>query len=125
MTAARVDSPTRGRPKKGGFEIRSDVPAARDPSWVMRSLALLNFLRTEKGITINEIVAWGIARGQGGTMVRQELAWLSFSDLVHHDDERGKWVPGPPARAAQKISAAPTPAPEAMKLLVPWPDSKT
>ena len=51
-------------------------------------------------------------------MVRQELAWLSFSDLVHYSDTRGKWLPGPQQRTARPSPTREASMPEITRLLI-------
>jgi len=107
----------RGRPRlsRASFDLRHDVPEARDPGWPEASRELRDFIG--KAATIDRVVDWGERSGLGGTRVRQVLAWLSLQGLVHYDVERKTWLGGPPDESGRSVPEDPYRA-EAYRLLV-------
>ena len=68
-----------------------EIPATKDPRWVSLSKSLLEYVSTHGGVTIDDVVEWGIVRRRSCNLTKNMLAWLSFNGLVVYDEEVRKW----------------------------------
>ena len=77
------------------LELVAGVPDCNDPRWPDATRPLLNMIRLSGGTTILQIVTWAREHNITGHIVRNQLAWLSFYNLVAYDDPSGKWIARP------------------------------
>ena len=71
----------------------SRIPSVDHPSWQRTTAALLEFVRLSDR-RMEDIVAWGRDHGNGGTLTRHMLAWLSFKGHVHFAADKSIWRAG-------------------------------
>jgi hypothetical protein len=69
----------------------TNIPNVDNPVWELATIPLRTEL--ERGpMTIDAIVAWGIAGGDSGSVIRHKLAWLSFKNLASYDKQDKRWT---------------------------------
>jgi len=70
----------------------TDIPNVENPVWDIETRALHDQIVAQGGaMTIDDIVAWGLGRGDSGSVIRHKLAWLSIRNLVRYDNENKTW----------------------------------
>jgi hypothetical protein len=67
------------------------IPDCEDPYWETVAPPLHQAISTANGLTIKEILKWGIRQGITQNLVRQMLAWLSINSLVFFNTSNRMW----------------------------------
>jgi hypothetical protein len=69
----------------------TNIPNVDNPIWEVETAPLLAEL-SSRSMTIDEVVIWGAARGDNGTVIKHKLAWLSFTNRAAYDPGARRWT---------------------------------
>jgi hypothetical protein len=78
-------------PRRFARLFTNNIPDTDDPIWELETRALLARLKDARAMSIDDIVAWGQAQGDSGTIIRHKLAWLSYKGLAIYDTAGTAW----------------------------------